>query len=67
MDALVAYGVFLLALCGIAYAVTATIRRAWHPEQRPPPPEYPPIPWRRWVIAVLVLGAVIAVSAWLGD
>jgi hypothetical protein len=36
------YGALLLGLCGIVYVVTATIRRAWHPEHRPPPRLPPP-------------------------
>jgi hypothetical protein len=31
------YGVILLGLCVVVYAVTVTIRRAWHPERQPPP------------------------------
>ena len=41
------YGVVLLLFLGVVYAVTATMRRAWHPERR-----------RDWVtlIVLLVLG-----------
>ena len=31
------YGALLLGLCIVVYAVTVTIRRAWHPERLPPP------------------------------
>jgi hypothetical protein len=34
---LVFYGVLLVLFLGVVYAVTATIRRAWHPERQPPP------------------------------
>jgi hypothetical protein len=49
----------LLGLCIVVYAVTATIRRAWHPERQPPPHSRAnKIGW------VVFLGLVVLVLLW---
>jgi hypothetical protein len=63
LELLYLYGVLLLGLCGIVYAVTATIRRAWHPERRPPPPRPPPPPRRlAWIRLILFLTGVLVLG-----
>jgi hypothetical protein len=63
--ALLLYGLCLLGFCGVVYAATATIRRAWHPERQPPSREAEPICCLRWMLIFLGVCAVAAVHAWL--
>jgi hypothetical protein len=51
------YGFLLLVFLAVVYAVTATIRRAWYPEEYEPRP--PLMGWRGCLL--LVLGLLVAV------